>query len=140
MPPRGMVVLQVIPGLAAHHEKAQQGRADVLNARRGPPQDETLGCRLSVRHCTVALMSPQEDMMAAVPFAELERKSGDLYVIQVPNGTLYIAEAIEKVGNHYRAYFRFMENNIPFDSSVNCTVAEIKQVIRNGIAIWFNRG
>jgi hypothetical protein len=88
----------------------------------------------------VALMSPQEDMMAAVPFAELERKSGDLYVIQTPYDKIYIAQAIEKVGNHYRAYFRFVENGIPFDSSLDCTVAEIKQVIRNGIAIWFNRG
>lgn len=76
----------------------------------------------------------------AVTFDDFDRKSGDLYLVQAPNGTLYVAEAIEKVGNHYRAYFRFAEGRKVFDSSIDCTVVEIRQVIRNGVAVWFNRG
>jgi hypothetical protein len=87
----------------------------------------------------VVLMSPQEDEMA-VPFDSVERKRGDLYLVQSTNGKLYVGNGIEKTGDdRYRVYFSFQEGPV-FDSSIFVGTDEIRQVIRNGVAIWFNRG
>lgn len=75
----------------------------------------------------------------AIHFDSVERKQGDLYIVQAENGTLFVGNAVEKIGNDlYRVYFSFKEGMI-FDSSVECSASEIKQVVRKGIAIWFNR-
>lgn len=73
-------------------------------------------------------------------FEEVERKAGDLYIVLTENGTLVVGNGVEKVGEDmYRVYFSFKEGPI-FDSSYLCRSADIKQIVRNGIAIWFNRG
>lgn len=76
----------------------------------------------------------------ATKFETVERKTGDLYLVQTENGTLIVGNAVEKTGDdRYRVYFSFKEGMI-FDSSVDVREAEIRQVIRNGVAIWYNRG
>jgi hypothetical protein len=75
----------------------------------------------------------------AINFDSVERKSGDLYLVQTSNGTLIVGDSVEELGfDHYRVSFAFKEGMV-FESSVDCKSKEIRQVIRNGVAIWFNR-
>ena len=75
-------------------------------------------------------------------FRSTKGKRGDLYLVQCEgSGTLVMGDAVEPKGEgRYRVYFSFLEDGKIFDSSVFVGVAEIRQVVRNGIAVWFNRG
>lgn len=67
-------------------------------------------------------------------------KTGDTVLVITEHGRLYAGDGIEKLSEgFFRVYFSFMEGNKIFDSSVDVKEAEIKQVLRKGIAIWHNR-
>lgn len=68
-------------------------------------------------------------------------KRGDTIIVVTENGTVFVGNAMEKISEtSTRVYFSFLEDGKIFDSSVFAKPSEIRQIVRNGIAIWFNRG
>ncbi len=68
-------------------------------------------------------------------------RTGDLVIVVTEHGNVYAGEGCERIGDDlFRVFFSFKERGMVFDSSVEAKSSEIRQIVRKGTAIWFNRG